>query len=194
MESHKDLFWDPLFFIYTNDLENVCTHTMPIFFAADSNLFLNGTDPADIETKLNNELAQIAEWLKVNKLALNIDKTSCMLFGTKKWYSKVKLCLQGKQVSTIKFLGVMIDGKLNWKAHVSYISGNISRAIGVIMKAWNLGKEALLSLYYTSIYPYCHQVLGVNVSVQYWYFGKITKKGCSNNVLCKSLFPQWKTI
>ena len=49
---------------------------MPILFADDSNLFLNGRDPADIEAKLNNELAQIAEWLKVNKLALNIDKNS----------------------------------------------------------------------------------------------------------------------
>ena len=52
-----------LFFIYINDLANVCSHTMPIFFADDSNLFLNGTDPTDIETKLNNELAQIEGWL-----------------------------------------------------------------------------------------------------------------------------------
>ena len=139
---------------------------MPIFFADDFNLFLNETDPTDIETKLNNELAQIAEWLKVNKLALNIDKTSCMLFGNKKGYSKIRLCLQGKQItqiSTIKFLGVMIDEKLNWKAHVSYISGKIWRVIGVIIEARNLGKKALLSLYYTLIYPYltyCHQVWG----------------------------------
>ena len=133
-----------LLLIYINDLANVCSHTMPIFFADDSNLFLNGTDPTEIETKLNNELEQIAKWLEVNKLALNIDKTSCMLFGNKKGYSKVKLCLQGKQitqVSTIKFLGVMTDEKLNWKAHVLYISGKIPRAIGVMIKARNLGKE-----------------------------------------------------
>ena len=155
-----------LFLIYINDLANVCKYTMPIFFADDSNLFLNGRDPADIEAKLNNELAQIAQWLKVNKLALNIDKTACMLFGNRQGYSKVKLHLQGKQiaqVSNIKFLGVILDEKLNWKAHVSYISGKISRAIGVIIKARNLGKESLLSLYHTLIYPYltyCHQVWG----------------------------------
>ena len=154
------------FLIYINDLANVCKYTMPIFFADDSNLFLNGRDPADIEAKLNNELAQIAEWLKVNKLALNIDKTACMLFGNRQGYSKVKLHLQGKQiaqVSNIKFLGVILDEKFNWKAHVSYISGKISRAIGVIIKARNLGKESLLSLYQTLIYPYityCHQVWG----------------------------------
>ena len=31
-----------LFLIYINDLANVCKFTMPIFFADDSNLFLNG--------------------------------------------------------------------------------------------------------------------------------------------------------
>ena len=160
------IFGPLLFFIYINNLVNVCSHTMPILFAADSNSFLNGTDPTDIETKLNNELSQIAERLKVNKLALNIDKTSCIFFGNKKGYSRIKLCLQGKQitqVSTIKFLGVMIDDELNWKANISFISGKISRAIGVIIKTRNLGKEAPLSLYYTLIYPYmtyCHHVWG----------------------------------
>ena len=31
-----------LFLIYINDLANVCKFTMPIFFADDSNIFLNG--------------------------------------------------------------------------------------------------------------------------------------------------------
>ena len=81
--------------------------------------------------KINSDLAEIAEWLKVNKLTLNINKTICMIW-----------------VSQTTFLGVIIDDKLNWKAHISYISGKISRAIGVIIKARNLGKDALLSLYH----------------------------------------------
>ena len=64
-----------LFLIYINDLANVCNYTMPIFFADDSNLFQNGKDPEDIEMKINSDLAEIAEWLKVNKLTLNINKT-----------------------------------------------------------------------------------------------------------------------
>ena len=53
-----------------------------------------------------------------------------------------------------KFLWVIKDNELNWKAHISYISGKISRAIGVIIKAHNFGKGALLSLYYTLIFLY----------------------------------------
>ena len=107
------------------------------------------------------------------------------------YYSRIRLCIQGKQitqVSTIMFLGVMIDEKLNLKAHVSYISGKISRAIGVITKARNLGKEALLSLYYILIYPYltyCHHVWGSTYQYNIDTLKKIQKKAvriiCSAN-------------
>ena len=33
-----------LFFIYINDLPNVCDNTMPVLFADDKNLFISGRD------------------------------------------------------------------------------------------------------------------------------------------------------
>ena len=114
--------------------------------------------------KINSELTEIAEWLKVNKLILNINKTLCMLFSKKHNHADISIKLEGKLInrgSETKFLGFIIDDKLNWKANISYISGKISRAIGVIIKARNLGKEALLSLNYTLIFPYltyCNKV------------------------------------
>ena len=56
-----------LFLIYINDLANICKHTMPIFFADDSNLFINGKDAR----------------LKINMLSLNVDKTQFMIFSRK---------------------------------------------------------------------------------------------------------------
>ena len=48
-----------LFLIYINDLANVCKYTMPILFADDSNLFLNGKSLKDIEQK------SIQNWQKL---------------------------------------------------------------------------------------------------------------------------------
>ena len=54
-----------------------------------------------------------------------------------------------------KFLGVVIDSKLTLKNHISYITGNIAKGIGVITKARKLlDKNTLIILYYTFIYPY----------------------------------------
>ena len=171
-----------LFLIYINALANVCKYTMPISFADDSNLFLNGKSLKDIEQKINSELAEIAGWLKVNKLTLNVDKTVCMVFTTRHKEYEVNIKFEGKLINRVtktKFLGVIIDDKLNWKAHISYISGKISRAIGVIIKARNLGKGALLSLYYTLIYPYltyCNQVWGSTYKYSIDTLTKLQKK------------------
>ena len=135
-----------------------------------------------LNKKINSELAEIAEWLKVNKLTLNVDKTVCMVFTNRHKENEVKIKLEGRlmnRVTKTKFLGVIIDDKLNWKAHISYISGKISRAIGVIIKARNLGKGALLSLYYTLIYPYltyCNQVWGLTYEYNIDTLTKLQKK------------------
>ena len=56
-----------------------------------------------------------------------------------------------------KFLGVIIDYKLNWKKHISYIIGKIAKWIGVITNARKLlDKEILVTLYYTFIYSYLY--------------------------------------
>ena len=179
-----------LFLIYINDLANVCNYTMPIFLADDSNLFQYGKDPQDIEMKINSDLTEIAEWLNVNKLTLNINKTICIIFSKKHNHADVSIKLEGKlitRVSQTKFLGVIIDDKLNWKAHIAYISGKISRAIGVIIKARNLGKDALLSLYYTLIVPYltyCNQVWGSTFKYNINILNKLQKRAI--RIICSA--------
>ena len=151
---------------------------MPILFSDDSNLFQHGKNLEDIIMKINSELTEIAEWLKVNKLTLNINKTLCMLFSKKHNHADISIKLEGKlinRVSETKLMGVIIDDKLNWKAHISYISGTISRAIGVIIKARNLWKEALLPLNYTLIFPY-NQVWVLNFKYNLNALRKLQKR------------------
>ena len=37
-------------------------------------------------------------------------------------------------VKNTKFLGVIIDSKLNWPDHIAYIKNNISKSIGILTK------------------------------------------------------------
>ena len=63
-----------------------------------------------------------------------------------------------------EFLGVDIDNKFTWKKHIHYIAGKLSRGIGLVAKARKLLKsDALITLYYSFIYPYlcyCNHVWG----------------------------------
>ena len=127
---------------------------------------------------MNDELTEIALWLKANKSSLNIKKTHYMLFKNRGVTEK-DMCLiidnEGvTQVKKTKCLGVIIDCNLTWKEHISYISGKIAKGVGILIKARKyLNKTTLMNLYYTFVYPYliyCNHVWG---STYIPYFDKI---------------------
>ena len=98
-------------------------------------------------------------WVNANKLSLNIDKTNFMLSMQKSFShctDHIVINLTGiQEVKETKFLGVIIDSKLKWSAHVTYISKQISTGVGIILKARKVfNMETLLSLYHTFVYPY----------------------------------------
>ena len=91
-----------------------------------------------------------------------------MVFSLRKSYSvSDDVILKGEgieQVSTFRFLGVIIDNKLCWSDHIQYIKKKLSKGIGILHKAKKiLRKESLLTLYNCFIYPYiiyCIEVWG----------------------------------
>ena len=47
-----------------------------LFFAGDTNTFYFHSDPKHLISVLNTELTEIGNWMKSNKLSVNIKKTS----------------------------------------------------------------------------------------------------------------------
>ena len=147
---------------------NACNSTLSILFADDTYLFKSSQDLSHIETMFNEQLKNISLWLKVNKLSLNVKKTHFIVFSKrKKCDESIKPVIDDEtidEVKNTKFLGVIIDKKLTWKDHINYVAGKVSRAIGMILKAKKyLRKEALLTLYYSFVYPYltyCNHIWG----------------------------------
>ena len=58
-------------------------------------------------------------------------------------------------VTRTKFLGVIIDNKLKWNDHITYVKSKISKTIGFFYKMRQyLGRKALVNLYYSLVFPY----------------------------------------
>ena len=73
----------PLFVsIMNNDLVNSCNKFKFLMYADDTTIYFNLEDfPIENrEVLINNELEKVNKWLKLNKLAVNVDKTKSMLF------------------------------------------------------------------------------------------------------------------
>src|SRR6218665_1748296 len=82
-----------LFLLYLNDLGNVSDKLKLIMFADDINAFLSHTCNS-LETLyniVNSELEQIIQWLSINKLSLNPDKTNYILFRSSKKTNDITL-------------------------------------------------------------------------------------------------------
>ena len=93
----------------------------------------------NLQHQHGNGLAELLVWLKVNKLSLNIKKTNFMIFTRNKHINgeiDIKTDNQAiTETKSDKFLGVYIDNNLNWKMHINYIAGRLSRGIGILYKA-----------------------------------------------------------
>ena len=86
-----------------------------------------------------------------------------------------------------------IDNNLNWKIHINYIAGKLSRGIGILYKARkNFNNECLLTLYYSFIYRiliYCNHIWG-NI-----YISKFIQTVCTANPSPRShLDPIYKQL
>ena len=99
-------------------------------------------------------------WFRVNKLSLNIEKTNFMSFCSKnknKSYSIQPSIndLNIKHVTSTKFLGIIIDGKLNLSLHINYVASKLSKNIDVISKISSfVDRKILIMLCYSLIHPY----------------------------------------
>ena len=129
-----------LFLLYINDLALVSPKLFAILFADDSIFFCTGKDLPSLFDTVNSELTIIVSWLNANKMSLNIEKTSYMIFRSrnKKLDPGNDIFINGckiEQVQTTKFLGVIIDCNLTWKYHISYVCSKISKNIGILIKS-----------------------------------------------------------
>jgi hypothetical protein len=101
---------------------------------------------------INTELQQVSEWLKLNKLSLNVKKTKAMIFHTiQRNITLPELYIDGTKidfVTTFNYLGLMVDQNLSWKNHVDAVAKKISKTLGIMTKLKHiLPSHALLNIY-----------------------------------------------
>ena len=145
-----------LFILYINDMDNVSKKIFPILFADDTTVLIEGNNLDVIITSLNSELDRINTWLKYNKLSLNVTKTHYMVFHrARRKVSHNKLFINNSMVTQVncsKFLGIILDNKLNWTSHIAYIKNKIAKGMGILLKARKVLKRVFYINCITHIY------------------------------------------
>lgn len=67
------VFGPLLFLLYINDIHNSTDLFTFYLFADDTSILYDNKNRRQLEIKVNSELVKLCEWLKSNKLSLNIN-------------------------------------------------------------------------------------------------------------------------
>lgn len=159
-----------LFLIYINDIVEVVGDNCEIrLFADDAIIYTTGYSCVEINNKLHKQMEKIDEWVKRNRLSVNVEKTKVMLIrGVRKKVNEenIKIKLRSKElevVTEIKYLGIIIDKNLNFSKHVDYIGRKVGAKLGVMRRiSGDISAYMRCIVYKTIIAPlfdYCGSIM-----------------------------------
>ena len=103
-----------LFLIYINDLHVAIKYSKVHHFADDIDLLNFNHCVKSINKQVSYDLKNLSNWLKANKISLNIGKTELVLFTSSKKQldCDLKIKLIGKRLyetDSVRYLGIQID-------------------------------------------------------------------------------------
>ena len=158
-----------LFQLIINDMFSCLRYCTSILYADDTTLLLVGRSLKFLKLKVQHDSGRLSEWLKMNHLKLNVQKTKCVLFNREALFPRVDLQVDGQIIETVrkyKFLGVTLDQTLSFVDHFNEIYGKLVKSSFIIrFFSRLLSEDTLRTLYFA----YYHSHLTYNLNV-WWPF------------------------
>ena len=139
-----------LFLLYINDIVNSTELGHFVMFADDTNIFVSGKDKNEAYKNANCVLDRVNKYMFKNLLHINVTKSVHMHFRPNLNASERLTCARArpygsenvlkigehklKKVDKVKFLGVIIDDKLNWESQIENLTTKLTLSIVMIKR------------------------------------------------------------
>ena len=130
-------------------------------------LVIHSANPGLLRNNIIRELQKVHIWTKANTITFNPQKTMTLIIPPNiiKPSPDIEIQFLNTSISAndqIKYLGIAIDTRLNFKEHIGKVAKKISRSLDVMCKLRNvLPPKALLVLCYSMIHP--HLLHGITI-------------------------------
>lgn len=164
-----------LFLSYVNDMCNInINNGKLVAFADDTALIFTARTWAQAFEAAQAGFYKVSRWLSNNLLSLNVEKTKFLTFCIKSPkgldHSRYKIfahnhelndlncdCPRIERSPNIRYLGVILDDKLNFRAHIANLSGRVRKLIYVFKHLRHVAEPLVLKSVY---YALCQSLLG----------------------------------
>ena len=149
-----------LFTLYINDLPDYLEHCDVTLYADDTVLFISDKSLHNIKSYMNSDLEKLNNWLKLNHLTLSISKSKFMIIGSSQRLNKIDSIsfkvdnIDLDEVSSFKYLGIVINNRLNWQDHVDQMFSKINKKLGLLKRIrYCLPLDARLMFFNSYVLP-----------------------------------------
>jgi len=148
-----------LFSVYINDLplQLSRSHARCSLFADDTTIDVSSHHASVIHSSLQKALLDVYNWCSRNYMVLNPKKSESMLIATRQKLqllsSPLIISLNStpiKQVCQHKLLGIVIDDRLEWHAHVDNICKKLSKNLHLLSRLSHFTDVHSRQLFYYS--------------------------------------------
>ena len=139
-----------LFLIYINDIIDSTNLGHFVMFADDTNIFVCGDNAKQVYENANTVLNKVNNYMISNLLHINLDKSVYMHFRPSYNITERLTCARTRQygqenvlsiaehklkrVDTVRFLGILIDEKLNWEPHIEHLVSKLKMTIVMLKR------------------------------------------------------------
>ncbi len=137
-------------------------------YADDALIMVSGNSGEEIEVKTNECLRIVIENGTKHGLTFNPNKTYAMVLTNKLKYTTPRLFMGGSELQLVdkfRYLGVILDKKLNFTAHIESVCSKVERLTMHLSRAikpsWGLRYDVVKIIYRSVIEPiilYCSSV------------------------------------
>ena len=148
-----------LYIIYLNDFTSCLQFSKANLYADDTETTISSSDIGNLTRSFQTELDNISDWMRGNILSVNPDKTEFMVIGNPRRKNKFAdlppFFLGQNEISRVdktKYLGVMVDDKLNWGNKFRSVKGKITSGLAALKVLRNIIPQSqLMHVYYALI-------------------------------------------
>ena len=152
-----------LFLIFINDLKYCIPEKHSRLFADDTGIFVSGKSIIPTINSSQILLNNLEDWFRCNKLTVSVPKCAWMIFHGKNKQVPINipsLYLNDTAINlvdTYKYIGMILDSKLNWAPHVNSICDKLNRYFGIFHYIrCKIPQHLARQVYFSTIFPHIH--------------------------------------
>jgi ribonuclease HI len=178
-----------LYNIYTHDLEqSVSSFCNVLQYADDLVLYTSEQSIDKAANNINSALSYLKHWLDEHGLTLSPSKSCTVTFTRKRSIPRSNV-LYGREIipsrESVKFLGVILDGRMSGVSHLNYIIGKCEKGINIL--------RALSGVWWGA-HPYCQKLLYNATIRSQMDYGSLILEPCNKGILNKLDLVQAKCL